>query len=309
MEFTPQYSVVVPVYNSAKTLEELCARIESTFQKLNASFQIVLVNDNSSDDSWPVIRNLKKKYGEKLMAVRLRKNFGQHKALLCGFQFAKGDYIITIDDDLQFFPEDIELLIKRASDTNADMVYGTYESVRQHSQIRKVGSAFVAYIFEKFGNTAGQGSSFKLIHSSVIEKVKDYSHSFTFLDEILSWHTTHIDYAEVRHAARREGESGYSVVKLAMLTFNLILGYTTIPLRFMTWFGFTSFLVCLVFVSYFVYLKLSKQAELGFTALIVAIFMSTGLILFSLGIIGEYLNRLFALQHKKPSYLIQEVLR
>jgi undecaprenyl-phosphate 4-deoxy-4-formamido-L-arabinose transferase len=310
MNFTPQYSVVVPVYNSANTLEELCTRIETTFMNMEATFEIVLVNDFSTDNSWNVIRGIKNKLGEKLKAIHLRKNFGQHKALLCGFQFSKGEYVITLDDDLQFFPEDIELLIKRMQETAADLVYGVYkDDERQHPPVRKIGSAAVAYIFEKFGNTVGQGSSFKIIHHSVIDKIKDYNHSFTFIDEILSWHTTKIEWANVRHAARREGQSGYSLLKLVMLSFNLIFSYTTVPLRFMTWFGFVSFWVCLVFVCYFLFVRIVYGAELGFTALIVSIFMSTGLILFSLGIIGEYLNRLFALQHKKPSYLIQEILR
>jgi glycosyltransferase involved in cell wall biosynthesis len=309
MSSFPQYSVVVPVYNSEKTLHELCSRIAATFQKMNATFEIVLVNDNSTDGSWNVIKELKCDAANHIVAIRLRKNFGQHKALLCGFQFATGEYVATLDDDLQFFPEDIMVLADEAKRSNADLVYGHYKSERQHSTIRKIGSGFVSFIFEKFGNTPGQGSSYKLIHRSVIEKVKDYNHSFTFLDEILSWHTTNLAYAEVHHAPRREGKSGYSLLKLVLLTLNLIFGYTTIPLRFMTWFGLTSFWVCLVFVCYFLYLKMTTGAELGFTALIVSIFMSTGLILFSLGIIGEYLNRLFALQHKKPSYLIGEVLK
>jgi glycosyltransferase involved in cell wall biosynthesis len=304
-----QYSVVVPVYNSEKTLQELCTRLQTTFQKINASYQIILVNDFSSDGSWNVIRELKKQFGDKLAGIHLRKNFGQHKALLCGFQFAKGEYVVTIDDDLQFPPEDIELLIQKQHETGADLVYGTYRQERQHSAIRRLGSAFVAFIFERFGNTTGQGSSFKLIHKGVIDKIKDYNHSSTFLDEILSWHTTHISYAEVHHVARREGQSGYSLPKLIFMTLNLIFGYTTIPLRFMTWFGLTSFWICLVMVIYFIYMKITLGSPLGFTALIVSIFMSTGLILFSLGIIGEYLNRLFALQHKKPAYLISEVLR
>lgn len=304
-----QYSVVVPVYNSAKTLRELCERINATFKKLNCTYQIILVNDHSADNSWNVIKDLKKSYGDTMLAICLRRNFGQHKALLCGFQFATGEYILTIDDDLQFFPEDIELLIQNANETGADLVYGYYESERQHSLLRRAGSAFVAFIFRKFGNTAGQGTSFKLVHRSVVDKIKDYNHTSTFIDEIISWHTTHIAWVKVRHTNRKDGESGYSLVRLIFMTINLIFGYTTIPLRFMTWFGLTSFVVCLCLVCYFIYLKIFWYAELGFTALIVSIFMSTGLILFSLGILGEYLNRLFALQHKKPAYLIDEILR
>lgn len=307
--FTPEYSVVVPVYNSEKTLMELCTRIENTFKKIGASFEIILINDFSHDDSWTVIKELKEKSGDALIGIHLRKNFGQHKAILCGFQFAEGEYVITIDDDLQFFPEDIEELINKAISSSADLVYGYYKDERQHSRTRRWGSFLVGYIFEKFGNTVGQGSSFKIVHHSIIEKIKDYNHSFTFIDEILSWHTTKTEWVQVRHAARREGSSGYSIPKLIFLTLNLIFAYTTIPLRFMTWFGFMSFWVCLFLVVYFIYLKITMGSPLGFTALIVSVFMSTGMILFSLGIIGEYLNRLFALQHRKPPYLIQEILR
>lgn len=309
MNATPTYSVVVPVFNSEKTLEELCTRISNIFKQIHQPFEIILVNDSSSDQSWEVIGRLKNKFSEQLTGINLRGNFGQHKALLCGFQFARGQFIITIDDDLQFFPEDIEQLIQKIDSTNADLVYGTYMDERQHSPVRKWGSNFMGYIFQKFGNTVGQGSSFKIIRQSVIEKIKDYNHSFTFVDEILSWHTTKIEWQQVRHAARKEGNSGYSLAHLVFLSFNLIISYTTIPLRFMTWFGLFSFWVCLFLVIYFIYQKVTLGSPLGFTALIVSIFMSTGLILFSLGIIGEYLNRLFALQHKKPPYLIREILK
>lgn len=305
----PLYSVVIPVYNSAKTLEELCARIEATFKKMDAAFEIILVNDFSADNSWEVIKKIKQECACKIIAIHLRRNFGQHKALLCGFQYATGQYVITLDDDLQFYPEDIELLIQRAQTSQADLVYGIYQEKRQHSAVRRIGSGFVGFMFEKFGNTVGQGSSFKIIHNSVIEKIKHYNHSFTFIDEILSWHTSKIEWQQVRHAARREGQSGYSVFRLMFLTLNLIFSYTTIPLRFMTWFGLFSFVVCLFLVIFFIFMKITLGSPLGFTALIVSIFMSTGLILFSLGIIGEYLNRLFALQHRKPPYLIQEILR
>lgn len=304
-----EFSVVVPVFNSERTLEELCTRISGVFQKMNASYEIILVNDFSSDGSWNKIKEIKQRYPENLVAIHLRKNFGQHKAILCGFQYAHGEYVVTLDDDLQFLPEDIEIMAQKAKSTQADLVYGTYRDERQHSAVRRFGSNFVGFIFYKFGNTVGQGSSFKIVHHSVIDKIKDYNHSFTFIDEILSWHTTKIEWQDVRHEQRKDGQSGYSIAKLVLLSMNLIFAYTTIPLRFMTWFGLLSFWVCLGFVMYFIYMKFAMNAPLGFTALIVSIFMSTGLILFSLGIIGEYLNRLFALQHRKPAYQIQEILK
>ncbi|MCS6934261.1 MAG: glycosyltransferase [Chitinophagales bacterium] len=304
-----EYSVVIPVFNSASTLPELYERLQHTFSQINQRCEVIMVNDCSSDNSWEVIKTLKEKAGDNLIAISLRKNSGQHKALLCGFHFARGKFIITLDDDLQFFPEDIVLLINRIHETNADMVYGVYEGVKQHNLLRRWGSRAVAYIFERFGNTVGQGSSFKIIRSDVIDKIKHYNHSFTFLDEILSWHATKIEWQQVRHAPRREGSSGYSIPRLIFLTLNLIFAYTTIPLRFMTWFGLLSFIVCFGFIIYFTYRKIMYGTVIGFTALIVSVMLSTGLIMFSLGIIGEYLNRLFALQHRKPPFLIREILK
>ena len=309
MSFTLPFSVVVPVYNSERTLEEVYDRVANTFADIKSDFELIFVNDSSLDRSWEIIHQIKSKHPNKVIGINLRKNTGQHNALLCGFQFAKGEYVITLDDDLQFFPEDIAMMVARARESKADMVYGYYEAERQHSLYRKLGSNFVAYIFERFGNTVGQGSSFKIIHHTVIDKVKYYNHSYAFIDEILSWHTTKIDWQEVRHAPRREGQSGYSVFKLIFLTLHLVFGYTTIPLRFMTWFGLAAFWISLGFIAYFLYMKFAYGAYIGFTALISAVALSSGLILFSLGVIGEYLHRILSLQHRKPPYLVQEILR
>ena len=108
MMYPPQYSVVVPVYNSQGTLQELFERVDATFAAMHATYELILVNDFSTDGSWNVIKDIKNKAGNKVVGIHLRRNFGQHKALLCGFQYAQGDYVVTIDDDLQFYPEDID---------------------------------------------------------------------------------------------------------------------------------------------------------------------------------------------------------
>lgn len=308
MEQHIQFSIIVPVYNSRHTLVELCTRIKDAMQANDTTYEIILVNDHSKDDSWEVIRQIKKDLGSNVKAINLQRNFGQHKALLCGFQFAQGDYIVTIDDDLQYYPEDIALLKTKADETDADFVYGIYDE-RKHAFTRVWGSKLFAKIFQRYAHTPDKGSSFKLIKKEVIDKVKHYNHTYTFLDEVLSWHCSKIEFAEIRHSERKNGQSNYGFFKLLGMTFNLIVAYTTLPLRFMTWFGLISFLVCLGFIVYFVYQKITVGSSLGFTALIVSIFMSTGLILFSLGIIGEYLNRLFVIENKKPPFLIKEVLK
>ncbi|HRN94347.1 MAG: glycosyltransferase family 2 protein [Chitinophagales bacterium] len=304
---TPQYSIVVPVYRSEQTLPELCAELIKFFASKNLSFEIVLVNDASPDNTWETVTKIKAEYTAFVTAVNLAKNTGQHHALLCGFQYAKGEFVITIDDDLQFHPNEIEKLIYQQQLTNADLVYGL-QMQKQHTYIRNMGSKAVAHIFTNFGSTPGKGSSFRLIKSSVVQKIKDFNQRYIFLDELLAWFATNTQFVGVNHYKREHGKSGYTLFKLALWTLRLIFTYTTLPLRVMTYFGLLAFLICLGFVAYFIYMKVTCGAELGFTALITSIIMSTGLILFSLGIIGEYLSRLFQLQTKRPVFFVKEVL-
>ncbi len=302
------FSIVIPVFNSEKTLEELYLRTEKFFTGKQKSFQIIFIDDGSADRSWEVISGLKKTHPETITAVKLMQNYGQHNALFCGLTFVKGAQVITIDDDLQTPPEEIEKLLITYENTGAELVYGYYEK-KEHSLIRNAGSWFFGKIFKNFANTSGKGSSFKLISSSVTEKVISRNYRMFFLDEILAWHTDNIVHVVVEHLPRKEGKSGYTLFKLFKITIKLIVGYTAFPLKIISWFGLLSALTCLGFVSYFIYMKYTFGAELGFTTLIVSIFLSTGLILFSLGIIGEYMRRLYIGDTGKPSYTVKTVLK
>ena len=301
------FSIVVPVYNSEKTLKELYQRIEKFFAKKQKSFEVIFVDDGSADKSWEVLSLLKKQNPQTITGIKLTQNYGQHNALFCGLTFVKGEWVITIDDDLQTPPEEIEKLLHTQENTGSELVYGYYDK-KEHSLIRNAGSWFVGKIFKNFANTSGKGSSFKLINSSVTEKVILRNYRMFFLDEILAWHTDNIEHVVVEHLPRKEGQSGYTLFKLFKITLKLVLGYTAFPLKIISWFGLLSALICLGFVSYFIYMKYNYGAELGFTTLIVSIFFSTGLILFSLGIIGEYIRRLYIGETGKPSYTVKTVL-
>jgi glycosyltransferase involved in cell wall biosynthesis len=301
------YSIIVPVYKSTATLKQLCDEIHVVFSGNNLSYELILVNDASPDDTWNVVKEIKATSSAKVTAINLAKNTGQHHALLCGFQYATGKFVVTIDDDLQFSPNDILLLIKHQELTQADLVYGM-QFIKEHSTFRNFGSRVVAYMFSSFASTPGRGSSFRLISTNIIQQIKNFNHRYIFLDELLAWFTSNTQFVEVTHNKRKEGKSGYTLGKLILWTLRIVFAYTTLPLRIMTYFGILTFLVCLSLVIYFIYQKENVGAELGFTALITSIFMSTGLILFCLGIIGEYLNRLFHVQHKRPVFFIKEVL-
>jgi glycosyltransferase involved in cell wall biosynthesis len=302
------YSVIIPVYNSQQTIAEVSRRVIQAFKNISEPVELVLVNDFSKDKSWEIIKQLKIEYPGQIVGVNLARNFGQHKALLCGFNHCTGEYIVTIDDDLQHFPEDIMCLIEVQKETQADLIYGLYKK-KKHSFFRNIGSNTLTMIFWNFANTPAQGSSFRLLTRYVIDKVKDHHSPFVFLDEVLGWYSRGNSFAEIRHENRATGRSGYNIFKLIAYTVQIIVTYTVLPLRLITWFGLTAFFICLFFISYFIYQKYTYGAELGFTALIVSLFMSTGLILFSIGIIGEYMSRLFIIQSKRPPFIIKEILK
>lgn len=302
------YSVVIPVYKSEKTLEEVGARIMDCFQQQQRSVELVLVNDCSPDSSWEAMQRLHKKYPGRVTAVMLSRNAGQHKAILCGFSQCSGDFIITMDDDLQHRPEDIPLLIEEQIRSDADMVYAVFNDKKQH-MLRNIGSIIFVRLFFRYGSTPAKGSSFRLIARRVTDEVKSYRSPYVFLDELLVWYCRHISFVDMLHETRNKGRSGYNFFRLISYTLQMVFTYTVLPLRFITWFGLLAFLACLGLIIYFLYRKFTYGAELGFTALIVSLFMSTGLILFSIGIIGEYISRLFILQQPKPPYIIKEILK
>ncbi len=299
------YSVIVPVFNSAEMLGELVLRISKVFEKNNSSFEMILVDDGSHDESWNKIEELKTQYPHSLKAIRLTKNFGQHNATLCGISLSLGNQVITIDDDLQFPPEEINKLIQCFEKTNADLVYGVPEN-KKHSAIRNAGTF---YVRATSAHPKG-GSSFRLLKRSICDEIiEKHQNNFLFLDTIVTWYTNNIETVSVDHLPRKSGKSGYSMAKLISLYFNIIINYSAIPLKIMTFGGLLFSIVTFLFGIRFVYKKLVHHVPIGYTSLIVTVLFSTSLILLCLGIIGQYLYKLYQLQNKKPPYSIQKLIK
>ena len=301
-----RYSLIVPVYNSASTLPKLLEACEHSLSVDDT--QIIFINDFSSDNSWEVLLQLKKQSQIDLILVSLTSNFGQHAALFCGLQYAEGEYIVTLDDDLQHHPREIEKLVEAIESENADLVYGIYAQ-KEHGALRNMGSVVFAAIVNKFASTPLQGSSFKLMRKSLVEKVLHHPHYNFYLDEVIAWYSKKTSFTQVEHGKRLHGSSGYSPVSLIKMSIGILLNYTALPLKFITWLGILSSLISFGFGIFYIYEKLNNDAQVGFTAIIVSIFFSTGLILFSLGIIGEYISRIFLIQTGKPPFKIKEVER
>lgn len=301
-----RYSLIVPVYNSASTLPKLLEACEHSLSLDDT--QIIFINDFSSDNSWEVLLQLKKQSQIDLILVSLASNFGQHAALFCGLQYAEGEYIVTLDDDLQHHPREIEKLAEAIESENADLVYGIYAQ-KEHGALRNMGSVVFAAIVNKFASTPLQGSSFKLMRKSLVEKVLHHPHYNFYLDEVIAWYSKKTSFTQVEHGKRLHGSSGYSPVSLIKMSIGILLNYTALPLKFITGLGILSSLISFGVGIFYMYEKLNNDAQVGFTAIIVSIFFSTGLILFSLGIIGEYISRIFLIQTGKPPFKIKEVER
>lgn len=302
------YSVIVPVYKGAATLEELFHRTKKVFGKLSASFEMIFIDDGSPDKSWQVLKKLKEANPDTVKAIKLSKNFGQHNAIFCGLNFVSGDFIITIDDDLQNPPEEIEKLIQEHRETEADLVYGFFKR-KKHSFWRNLGSRMLKRSARKLQDAPGEGSSFKLIERHLIDKILKHHQNFVYIDELFLWYTEDIEFVEVEHHPRKHNKSGYSHGKLLKLFFNVTVYYTAVPLKIMTYLGLIASIVSFGFGIRFIIRKLFFDVPLGYTSIIVTILFASGLILLSLGIIGEYLNRIYIVQNKKPPYSIKKVLK
>lgn len=300
-------SIVIPVYNSASMLKDLFAGIHQALEG-RYGYEVIFVDDGSRDGSWVKLEELKKAYPDHITAIRLRRNYGQHNALVCGFGFAKGDAVITMDDDFQHPPSEIPLLIEKFLETKVDAVYGIPRN-KQHAPIRVFGSYFVRKTSRYAADTIGEGSSFRLLKKSLVEKILEHQHhSFLFVDEIMQWYTGNIATVEVEHHARREGKSGYSFRKLVGLYGNLLVNHTAIPLKLMTWIGLASSIVCFLLGVHFIYRKLMFDVKLGFTAQIVAVLFSASVLMLCMGIVGQYMYKLFLLQNRRPPFSIDKHL-
>lgn len=299
------YSIVIPVYNSEGSLEELCSRLHRVMLQYG-EFELILVDDGSKDGSWRKMTELKSQYPSTLKIIRLARNFGQHNALSCGFTIASGNFVITMDDDLQHPPEEIPKLITEQKTSGADLVYGIPLN-RKHGLIRIAGSYFVTKSSKLMsGNT--EGSSFRVIERSLANQMERHQHkSMIYIDEILSWYTGNVTTTDVEHHNRKYGKSGYSTMKLIRLYFDILVNHSAVPLKLMTWIGFIASICSMVLGVYFIIRKYFLKVPVGFTALIVAVLFSASILTMCMGILGQYMNKLFLVQNRRPSFHIKEM--
>ena len=301
-----EYSVVIPVFNSELTLKPLFDGLKSVFTSEAKKAQYIFIDDGSLDKSWEVLKQIKEQDKENVTIVKLNKNYGQSNATFCGLELAKGNFVITIDDDLQQPPEEITKLINAQNTGDWDLVYGVFDK-KQHSFYRNLSSKLVRKTISRFIDRPDSTTSFRIIKGEVVKKILVHKSNFIFIDELIWWYTDSVSYIVTEHRKRAETKSGYTPGKLWNLFTNLIIFYTNFPLRLMIYGGLFFSTIFLVSIIGFLVSKALNNAPLGYTSIIITILFGTSIILLSLGIIGEYISRLYSFQNKKPPFIIKDI--
>jgi glycosyltransferase involved in cell wall biosynthesis len=305
-QFSGSVSVVIPVYNGSLTLPELVRRLRLSLDKAVPTYEIILVNDGSRDDSWKQILSLARQFAC-IRGIDLMRNYGQHNALLAGIRQARHEVIVTLDDDLQNPPEEIPKLLDRLGE-EFDIVYGT-PAEQKHSALRNVASRITKLALQTTmgAETASKVSAFRAFRTRVRDGFADFGGPFVCLDVLLTWSTARFTSVKVHHQSREVGESNYTVGKLMVHAINMITGFSGLPLRLASVLGFAAVLFGLVVIAYVmgrVLLFGSSVPGFPFLASIITIFAGTQL--FALGVIGEYLARMHFRAMQRPSYVIRQ---
>lgn len=298
-------SVIVPVYNSAESLPLLVERLHQVLSDIARKYEVILVNDGSRDQSWDRIVELSNRYPW-ITGMNLARNFGQHNALLCGIRQAQYEFIVTMDDDLQNPPEEIPALLGKLAE-GYDVVYGTPDRER-HNLWRNLASQMTKLALQgAMGvKTASKVSAFRAFRRHVREAFAGYHGPSVNIDVLLTWGTNRFSAIPVRHEPRSLGVSNYMFGKLVIHGLNMLTGFTTLPLQLASITGFTFLLFGMGVLAYVLGRYLIEGDSVPgfpFLASIIAIF--SGAQLFALGIIGEYLARMYFQIMDRPPYALR----
>ncbi len=302
------YSVVVPVYNSEKTIEAVYQQTRDLFAQLGKRFELILVEDGGRDGAWSVMKKLHDQ-DERVRIAKLARNFGQHNALMAGFSMARGDFIITLDDDLQFPPAEISKLIDKIHQ-NYDVVYGIPEN-KNHTFFRRWGSRIITRLTRQIFRLHREvkTSSFRIARKQVVDQILGFRTPYPYISAMLFSATQNVTSIPVKHHARTIGKSNYSIAKLIFLALNLLINYSSIPLVYSCILGLAVSLIAFLVGAWFVLKKLLFGIAVpGWTSLIVLIALLNGMILVVLAVTGQYVVRILGEVIQKPQYIIAEKL-
>jgi undecaprenyl-phosphate 4-deoxy-4-formamido-L-arabinose transferase len=303
----PNCSIVVPVYNAEDTLEALVNRLSEVLPTIFQGYEVILVNDGSQDASWQVISELADEFTW-IRGINLMRNYGQHSAILCGLRTAAFEIIITMDDDLQHPADQIQKLIDKLGE-GYDVVYG-YPMHEQHGLWRNLASQLTKLALQNSmgAQTARHISAFRALRTVLVQSFSSYQSTYVNIDVLLTWGTERFAAIPVKHDPRLAGESHYTVRKLILHAINMITGFSILPLQIASWMGFAfAFFGGLVLLYVLGRYLIQGGSVPGFPFLASTIAIFSGVQLFALGIIGEYIARMHFRLMDRPQYVIREM--
>lgn len=308
MNKVPQITIVSPVYRAENMVEKLVSEIQKTIQKIGLTYEIILVDDRSPDNSWQKMQNISKKNKE-VKSVRLSRNFGQHPAIMAGLSLAKGEWVVVMDCDLQDQPKEIEKLYHKAQE-GFDVVLARREN-RQDGFLKKLSSKMFSVFYSFFTDTKydNEIANFGIYHQKVISNINemnDYIKTFPLFVNWVGFTTTSV---LVEHASRDSGKSSYSFSSLLSLAFNTIISFSNKPLKIFVKFG----LIISLFSFFFGLLTIFRYSKgeievVGYSSLIVSIWFLFGILITVIGVVGIYIGKIFDQTKNRPVFIIDDVM-
>jgi len=304
----PALSIVIPVYNGAASIAELVRALEEL--RIEGGHEIILVNDGSPDDSFDVCCALVDGASVPITLIRLARNYGEHNAVMAGLRHASGAHVITMDDDLQNPPEEVERLLAFARESRKEVIYTFYDE-KQHPILRNLGSRFANRVAD-FVLEKPRGlylSSFRCMSAFVVREITRYEGPFPYVDGLILQVTHDIDRLMVRHLPRAVGRSNYNLRRLMRLWASMFVNFSVMPLRVSTITGFALSGMGALAGAMVIAEALTSSPPAGWASLMAAVLLLSGVQLVILGIVGEYLGRLYLTANGKPQSVIREVRR
>lgn len=300
-------SIVIPVFNSSETIQGVVTDCIGNFSNFH-ELEVILVNDCSTDKSDSVCRSLYDSFPNVVKYLKLARNFGEHNAVMAGLNFSKGDYVVTMDDDGQNPPAEAVKLVKKAIDSKADVVFSRYSSKKhslQRNLMSKINDIAASVMLKK-----PRGlylSSFRVISKKVVQEVIKYDLPFPYVDGLILRATSNINTQLCIHIPRSQGQSGYTFKKLFKLWLNMFTSFSILPLRIATVLGLVFSAFGFAFGVFTIIERfLNPDLPVGWATIAVLVSFLGGVQLVALGVVGEYVGRVFLGANKQPQFVVEE---
>ncbi|MCE5211103.1 MAG: glycosyltransferase [Deltaproteobacteria bacterium] len=304
-----QVAVIIPVYNEEENLPELMRRLMPVMQSMKKSFEIILIDDGSRDNSLEILKGFTQ--SAQVKVIELVRNYGQHAAILAGFSVADADIIVTMDADLQNPPEEIPKLVKVMEEGNYDVV-GSIRKGRKDSLLRILPSRVINMVARKITGVSMRdwGCMLRAYRNNVVSRMIQCHEHATFIPALATVFAKRVTEVEVEHEERYSGKSSYPLSKLINLQFDLVASFSDLPMRLIMYGGIMMSLFGVCFGIFLAIARLvygAQWAADGIFTLFAVLFVFVGMQFFALGVIGEYIGRIYVEARKRPEYVIEKV--